>query len=447
MTKVMTKEESSTNDQTIMVSTRGDSFNKKKNELKAFSEKLPKESELPSVPVTGGLFGWFNYDVTGSDLNRLTESIQDKMIDQNKVLVRTIQEFNTIYDTFSALDKEYIQGILVSLKAAEEANAKALKGIEGVEVNQNEIKQMINQQKKVIQVLQSFKEKVERIEHLTDVDTIFAIYSTMQENVTAIEAKIEAQDQTLTVLTDETKSLLSSQSDFQDHLNQLKVNQVSQFQTVKQLVSHQNHNISKIEAKIEGQDQTLADLTDETKSLLSSQSDFQDHLNQLKESQVSQFQTVKQLVSHQNYNISKIEANITENKADIEILNKEVAGQGEKLGVLKKLFHEDIQTLSEKVVRNHSEFEAKLASTTNEVSKNNTSYENAMKELNVGMEQQAKSMSSYFESELSKVKDEIKELNLLTVSLSKELKNTRVFSFASIAITCVLVLLIMSEVL
>ncbi|MGE7868017.1 hypothetical protein ACQKNO_17565 [Bacillus paramycoides] len=387
MTKVMTREESSTNEQTMIVSTRGEGFNKKKNELKAFSEKLPKEAELPSVPVTGGLFGWFNYDVTGSDLNRLTKSIQDKMIEQNKVLVRTIQEFNTIYDTFSALDKEYIQEILISLKAAEEANAKAIKGIEGVETNQDEIKQIINQQKQVIQVLQNFKEKIERIEHLADVDTIFAIYSTMQDNVTAIEAKIEA------------------------------------------------HEL------------TLADLINETKSLLSSQSDFQDHMNQIKENQVKQYQTVKQLVSHQNNSISKIEAINTVNKADIETLNKEVANQVEKLGDLKQLFQDDIQILSNKVVRNNSEFDAKLVSTTNEVRKNKTDFENAIKELNVGIEQQAVSMNSYFESELSKAKNEIRELNLLTVSLTKGLKTIRVFSFASIAITCVLVFLIISGVL
>lgn len=376
MTKVMTRKESSTNKQTINVSTRGEGFNKKKNELKAFSKKLPKEAELPSVPVTGGLFGWFNYDVTGSDLNRLTESIQDKMIEQNKVLVRTIQEFSTIYDTFSALDKEYIQGILLSLKAAEEANAKALKGIEGVEINQNEIKQMINQQKQVIKVLQNFKEKIERIEHLTDVDTIFAFYSTMQENVTAIEAKITAQELTVADLTDEMKSLLSSQTDFQENLNHLKENQSKQFQTVKQLLTHQNNTISKIET-----------------------------------------------------------------------LNKEVANQGEKLGEIKQLFQDDIQTISENVVRNHSEFETKLDATTNEVNKNKTELENAMKELNVGIEQRAETMSSYFESELSKAKNEITELNSLTVNLSKGLKTSRIISFASIAITGVLALLIISGVL
>lgn len=380
-------EQTSNNEQTGIVTSSSNVFNKKKNELKVFSKNLPKEAELPSVPNSGGLFGWFNYDVTGSDLNRLTESIQNKMIEQNKVLVRTIQEFNTIYDTFSALDKEYIQGILVSLKAAEEANEKALKGIEGVQINQNEIKQIINQQKQVIQVLKNFKEKIEKIEHLADVDKIFAVISTMQSNVKAIETKVEAQEL------------------------------------------------------------TVADLTDEIKSLLSSQSIYQDNLNHLKEIQVKQFQTVEQLVSNQNESISKMEAISTENKTNIKTLNKEVAIHGEKLGNLKRLIQDDIQTLSEKVARNNSEFDAKLDSTTNEVTKNKTNFENAIKELNVGIEQQAKSMSAYLESELSRAKNEITELSLLTGSLSKVLKITQVISFASIAITCILVILIINRVL
>ncbi|GGH86863.1 putative RNase H-like nuclease (RuvC/YqgF family) [Pullulanibacillus pueri] len=387
MLDIREREQTQNNEQKGNVTTSSNVFNEKKNELKAFSEKLPKEAELPSVPISGGLFGWFNYDVTGSDLNRLTESIQDKMIEQNKVLVRTIQEFNTIYDTFSALDQEYIQGILVSLKAAEEANSKALKGIEGVQENQNEIKQIINQQKQVIQVLNNFKEKIEKIEHLADVDKIFVVFTTMQSNVKEIDAKIEAQELRVTDLTDKMKALLSSQSFFQDNLNHLKANQVKQFQTVKQLVSNQNESISKIEE------------------------------------------------------ISK------ENSTNIETLNKEAVIHGEKLGDLKQLIQVDIQTLSEKVARNNSEFDAKLHSTTNEVTKNKINFENAIKELKVGIEQQGESMSAYLDSELSIAKNEITELSLLTGNLSRILKTTKLISFASIAITCVLVILVIIGVL
>lgn len=307
-------------------------FNEKKNELKAFSKNLPKEADLPSVPTSGGLFGWFSYDVKGSDLNRLTESIQNKMIEQNKVLVRTIQEFNTIYDTFSALDQEYIQGILISLKAAEEANAKALQGIDGVQENQNEIKQIINLQKQVIQVLKNFKEKMEKIEHLADVDQLFSGFSKMQSNVNAIETKVEAQ------------------------INGIK-------------------------------------------TLASSLSVFQDNLKRLEDIQNKQFQAVNQRVE------------------------------------------DDIQSLAEKIDRNHSELDAKLDATTNEVTIYKSNFECAIKELNVGIEQQAVTMSAYLESELSRAKSEITELSLLTGNLSKALNTTRVISFASIAITFALVIL------
>ncbi|HDR4703591.1 hypothetical protein ACVNRM_16210 [Bacillus paranthracis] len=381
------REQTQNNEQIGIVTTRSNVFNEKKNKLKAFSENLPEEADLPSVPISGGLFGWFNYDVTGSDLNKLTTNIQEKMTKQNEVIRRTIKEFDTIYNTFSALDKEYIQGILVSLKAAEEANSKALKGIAGVQENQNEIKQIINQQKQVIQVLKNFKEKIEKIEHLADVDKIFVVFSTMQSNVKAIEENIEAQE--------------------------LRV----------------------------------ADLTDEMKELLSLQSVFQANLNHLQENQIKQFQTMKQQVSNQNESISEIKATSKENNTNIETLSKEVAIYGEKLDDLKRSIQDDIQALSEKVTRNNSEFNAKLHSTTNEVRENKMNFENAIKEINVGIEKQAESMSSYVESELSRANSEIKELSLLTESLSKVLKTTKVISFASIAITCVLVILIISGVL
>ena len=116
-------------------------FNKKMEKLKKFSENLPKETSLPKFRTSVGLLERIvsmssSYSVTGSDLNSLTKVIEKKLIDQNEVIVRTIQEFNTIYETFSALDEGYINGILDALEGAE-------KGIEDGERNQNEIKQII----------------------------------------------------------------------------------------------------------------------------------------------------------------------------------------------------------------------------------------------------------------------------------------------------------------
>ena len=116
-------------------------FNKKMEKLKKFSENLPKETSFPRFRTSVGFLKRIvsmssSYSVTGSDLNSLTGVIEKKLIDQNEVIVRTIQEFNTIYETFSALDEGYINGILDALEGAE-------KGIEDGERNQNEIKQII----------------------------------------------------------------------------------------------------------------------------------------------------------------------------------------------------------------------------------------------------------------------------------------------------------------
>src|SRR5574344_1754510 len=118
--------QNSVENNTLPVTARN--FDEKKLALKEFSETLPRNTELPTVEEDSGIFGWFSHDVTGAELNNLTEKIQNIIINQNSTIINTIQEFSTIYDTFNALDKEYIQGILISLKAAEAANKKALDG-------------------------------------------------------------------------------------------------------------------------------------------------------------------------------------------------------------------------------------------------------------------------------------------------------------------------------
>lgn len=148
------------------------------------------------------------------------------------------------------------------------------------------------------------------------------------------------------------------------------------------------------ETKVEAQDLTLADLTDEVKSLLSSLSVFQDDFNYLKEFQVEQFQAV----SNQNENISKIEVIITENKTNIKTLNQEIDIHEEKLNEMKRLIQDNIQILSEKVAQNNSEFDAKLDVMTNEVTTNKKDFKDAIQKLNVGMEQQTESISACIET-------------------------------------------------
>ena len=156
----------------IQVLVKSEKFNEKKEALKAFSEEIPEQSDLPTVPQDNLMFGFINmeYDVTGKDLNALTDAVQNKMIEQNKHIKKIIQEFNTIYETFQILDDEYIQSISKSLVAAKEANNKAIQGLHEIEEYQTGNKKLLDdvfkQNKDLIDVLKKHHDRLEDLETL-----------------------------------------------------------------------------------------------------------------------------------------------------------------------------------------------------------------------------------------------------------------------------------------
>jgi septal ring factor EnvC (AmiA/AmiB activator) len=77
-----------------------------------------------------------------------------------------IKEFGEVYNALEALDKEYIQAILISIKAAEQASQEAKDA-------QKDIERTIEIQKQTITVLKTFKEKLEKYEHLENIDEVW----------------------------------------------------------------------------------------------------------------------------------------------------------------------------------------------------------------------------------------------------------------------------------
>ena len=158
----------------IQVLANSERFNEKKQELKAFSEEIPEQSDLPTVPTDDPMLGFIGmeYDVKGKDLNALTDAVQNRMIEQNIHIKKIIQEFNTIYETFQILDDEYIQSISKSLIAAKEANNKAIQGLHEIEEYQTGNKKLLDdvfkQNKDLIDVLKKHHKKLEELEQLQD---------------------------------------------------------------------------------------------------------------------------------------------------------------------------------------------------------------------------------------------------------------------------------------
>ena len=94
-------------------------FENAKNQIKRFSEELPSAPTIDKVEVDGGLFGWGDHKVTGSEFNNRIGKVQTGFIDINQSLRTVIKEFGAVYNTLDVLDKEYISGIVNTMEDLE----------------------------------------------------------------------------------------------------------------------------------------------------------------------------------------------------------------------------------------------------------------------------------------------------------------------------------------
>ena len=108
-------------------------FEKQKKELKDFAEQPDTSTELDKFStsgkfsdfLSGGLLGLIDHKVTGEEMNKLVTELQTCFAEINERDRKVIKEFGQVYETFEALDKGYIQGILIGVKSAEEASKEA----------------------------------------------------------------------------------------------------------------------------------------------------------------------------------------------------------------------------------------------------------------------------------------------------------------------------------
>ena len=177
-------------------------FNRCKEDLKLFSEQTEKEINLPTVSYYESfLFVDYDHKVTGGELNDLTSKLQEHLKNFNNINNKIIREFSAIYNTFNALDNEYIKKIMQSIMKSNEAINKANLGlieaekrIEDIratngrlEVAQNNIRTIQDDlkyaqkdldkhmeiQKKIVEGLTQFKGKIDSYKHLKDIDDMW----------------------------------------------------------------------------------------------------------------------------------------------------------------------------------------------------------------------------------------------------------------------------------
>lgn len=171
-------------------------FENAKKEIKKFSEQTTTDLDLRRVDDSKGvgefLGDWFfgrgigkDHLVKGEELNDLTSQIQTHLHSINNTQIKLIKEFGQVYSALEALDKDYIQAILISIKATEETS-------EGIQKTQEQIKKIVENQRKTLEELKKFKQKLDGYAHLGDIDKIWGDCQKWHQDMASLTKEISA---------------------------------------------------------------------------------------------------------------------------------------------------------------------------------------------------------------------------------------------------------------
>ena len=152
-------------------------FQEKILKNKSNSEQKLHKLELKRVDESKGVWqqiedalsgrGFFpEHVVTGKEFNTLIEQLQPYLHNFNSAQIDLYKEVGEVYSLLEGLDKDYIQAIIVSIKAAEETS-------KGIRNTQNQIEGIVKNQKQTIEKLKEFKQKIDSYTHLKDNDSMW----------------------------------------------------------------------------------------------------------------------------------------------------------------------------------------------------------------------------------------------------------------------------------
>lgn len=175
-------------------------FEKCKENLKLFLKETEKDLSFTKVNYTDWK-GFLTHTVTGAEFNTLTSEIQNHLKDFRDSEIKIVKELQGIYNTFVALDNEYLKKIMYSISNSNEAINKANEGLieaekriediketnEKLQIAQNKIEAVnkklqntqenidktIEFQKRTVESLSQFKNKIDSYRHLKDIDNIW----------------------------------------------------------------------------------------------------------------------------------------------------------------------------------------------------------------------------------------------------------------------------------
>ncbi|HEL9630485.1 TPA: hypothetical protein U0K61_001645 [Streptococcus suis] len=241
-------------------------FENAKNEIKIFSEQTLMDLDIrrvknkkDGVEVFGDLLlgRGFNLDhvVTGDELNDLTSQIQKNFYNINNTLIKLIKEFGQVYSALEALDRDYIQAIILSIKATEETS-------KGLQKTQEQIKKIVENQRRTLEELKKFKQKIDGYVHLDEIDQLWTYVEEQKRYLKEIDRigtdQAERLETALQDVYNISKRVSASEKDIQNlHENINKVNGIAHLEDVDNIWTTVKEH-SGILTKLEKQNEVTA---------------------------------------------------------------------------------------------------------------------------------------------------------------------------------------------
>ena len=226
-------------------------FENAKDEIKKFSEQTKTDLDLKRVDDSKGV-GEFLGDlfcgrgigrdhlVKGEELNELTTQIQTHLHSLNNTQIKLIKEFGQVYSALEALDKDYIQAILVSIKATEETS-------EGIKKAQEQIDKTVKNQRKTLEELKKFKQKLDGYAHLGNIDKIWSDCQKWHKDMASLTKEISTTTELnkdnikrIDVLRTALTSTEKKTEDLSTHFSQMieKLESITAFTSALEKVTH-----------------------------------------------------------------------------------------------------------------------------------------------------------------------------------------------------------------
>lgn len=163
-------------------------FEEAKNKILEFSSNSCVSINFDEFKEEGGGLLWLgSHKVTGAEMNNYSLKLENYFKQINDTQIETIDQFKEVYDAFESLDKDYIQGIIISVKSAEKAaeDAKSAgydaqralseidKTVKDLSATQEKLTKTTAALEKTIIALSQFKSNLDEIKHLNDIDKMW----------------------------------------------------------------------------------------------------------------------------------------------------------------------------------------------------------------------------------------------------------------------------------